>query len=283
MLDKFKEYLELDKKSINTVKGYVGNIKQYMKWYKKNYSKDFTQLYKSNVNDYIDYLKGTGLKAQTINNKVSSLISFNDFLIDAGVQDSIEVSKRDLIKIQGNIASLTTINRDQVEAFRQRVLQGTDKDRNKDKNIRDYAIVTILAYAGLRISECLNLEVKDIDLDNRIITINQSKGNKYREVIITNKVYNSLVKYMRQIQEDQVYLFVSNRGNKLDRTVINRLFNQYSKDITPHSLRHYYCTIALDKLDIHEVANQAGHSNINTTLRYTNPTMQEMKNKIADL
>ena len=187
MLDKFKEYLELDKKSVNTVKGYLGNMKQYMKWYKKNYSKDFTQLYKSNVNDYIDYLKGTGLKAQTINNKVSSFISFNDFLIDAGVQDSIEVSKRDLIKIQGNIASLTTINRDQVEAFRQRVLQGTDKDRNKDKNIRDYAIVTILAYAGLRISECLNLEVKDIDLDNRIITINRGKGNKDRDVIITNK------------------------------------------------------------------------------------------------
>lgn len=276
MLDKFKEYLELEGKSENTIKGYTLNLNQYLRWYKETYSNIFNKLYKSNVNDYISYLKSKELNYKTINNKLSSLITFNLFLIDAGLQDDIVVTKKDLLKIQSTIASPTTINQKQVEAFRQQVLE--------DRGLRDYTIVTILSYAGLRISECLDLTIKDIDLDKRVIYVVEGKGNKYREVLMSNKVYNALQEYLKELKEDQIYLFISNRGNKLDRTVVNRMFNKYSDEITPHSLRHYYCTIALEKgLKLHEVANQAGHSNINTTMQYTNPTMEEMKNKIADL
>ncbi|MNW57713.1 Tyrosine recombinase XerC [compost metagenome] len=84
------------------------------------------------------------------------------------------------------------------------------------------------------------------------------------------------------------YLFPSNRGGKLDRTVINKLFNKYSaivgKEITPHDLRHFFCSYALESdMSVHEVANQAGHSNIHTTLLYANPTKQKMIEKMNRL
>ncbi|MDA2520329.1 site-specific integrase, partial [Bacillus cereus] len=51
--------------------------------------------------------------------------------------------------------------------------------------------------------------------------------------------------------------------------------------ITPHQLRHFFCTNAIEKgFSIHEVANQAGHSNIHTTLLYTNPNQLQLKNKM---
>lgn len=58
------------------------------------------------------------------------------------------------------------------------------------------------------------------------------------------------------------------------------MFKKYSDKITPHTLRHFYCSNALESgYSVHEVANQAGHSNIHTTLLYTNPTKEKMKDK----
>ncbi|MED3825546.1 TnP I resolvase, partial [Priestia flexa] len=77
------------------------------------------------------------------------------------------------------------------------------------------------------------------------------------------------------------YLFISKKREKLDRTVVNRIFKSYSNVITPHQLRHFFCTNAIEKgFSIHEVANQAGHSNIHTTLLYTNPNQLQLKNKM---
>jgi len=59
---------------------------------------------------------------------------------------------------------------------------------------------------------------------------------------------------------------------------------KYSDKITPHTLRHYFCTIALEGgLSVHEVAYLAGHSNIHTTLIYLNPSREAIRNKIAQL
>jgi len=63
-----------------------------------------------------------------------------------------------------------------------------------------------------------------------------------------------------------------------------RVLNKFSDKITPHSLRHFYCTNALENgLSIHEVAQQAGHSNIHTTLMYTNPNLEDIKRKLNNL
>jgi len=67
----------------------------------------------------------------------------------------------------------------------------------------------------------------------------------------------------------------------LSENAFSRIFKQFSAKITPHQLRHFYCTNAIEKgLSIHEVANQAGHSNINTTLLYTNPDKAKLKSKM---
>lgn len=215
-------------------------------------------------------------KVNTINTKLSALIIFNEFLIVSEMQENFAVSKKDMIKIQSKGTSPTEITKKDVKKFRQQILE--------QGSIRNYAIVTIMAYCGTRISETLSIKLSDINTTTREIVI-KGKGDKYRKVYMNDKVSNSIKEYLKERQEtDLDYLFISSKENKLDRTVINKMFNKYSDTITPHSLRHFFCSNAIENdFSIHEVAYLAGHSNVHTTLLYTNPQETEMKEKMNTL
>ena len=141
---------------------------------------------------------------------------------------------------------------------------------------RVYAIVILYAYSGLRRTECVGLFV------------------------------HAIREYLKERRSESPYLFVSRQNEKLSPSRINQIFNQYSDCITPKTLRHYFrgqramrtclhvhlataardgffesvCSHALESgYSIHEIANQAGHSNVQTTLIYSNPTAKEMKEK----
>jgi integrase/recombinase XerD len=92
------------------------------------------------------------------------------------------------------------------------------------------------------------------------------------------------------LAEVSPYVFVSNRSQQLSRITVFKSFQKYSKladtqpVISPHDLRHFFCSNALEKgLNVHEVASIAGHSNIHTTLLYTNPNRKAMLDKLNQL
>ena len=162
-----------------------------------------------------------------------------------------------------------------MEVFRQKLLESGSK--------RDYAIITLYAYSGIRRSECVNLKLDQVDLTAREIRI-IGKGDKQRLVYLNDKIVHALREYLKERRSDSPYLFVSRQSGKLTPSRINQIFNKYSDVITPKSLRHFFCSHALESgYSIHEVANQAGHSNVQTTLIYSNPTAQAMKEKANKL
>ena len=183
------------------------------------------------------------------------------------------LDKQDYLKVQLAYASPSTVSREEVERFRQEILERS--------GVRDYAIVTILAYAGLRISECLALRVEDISLPAREIKVRHGKGDKMRVVYFGDKVVNAVREYLRnRPKTGNPYLFPGRGDSHLTRSQVNRIFNEHSESITPHTLRHFFCSNALENgYTIADLANQAGHSNVHTTLLYTNPTREKMKEK----
>lgn len=274
MLGEFEEYLLQEGKAKNTIKSYMLHIENYFKWFRDSFGEDPLKLYRQNILEYKSYLEKIKKEnGNTINAKLAALTKFNDFLIYKNVQSESVLSKKDNIKIQMSYASPATITKQDVEVFRQKILQ--------NEGNRNYAVVTVLSYAGLRISECLNLKINDINLISRELIVREGKGSKQRLVYINTKIVDAIKEYLKERKEVPCdYLFVSNKGNRLDRTVVNKLFNKYSNKITPHTLRHFYCSNALESgFSVHEVANQAGHSNIHTTLLYTNPSKEELKRK----
>ena len=274
MLEGFCEYLRRQGKSENTVKAYCQGMKEYMRWHEETFGKRMKMFLRANVLDYISYLRTVKcLSNRTVNAKLASLHSFNLYLISAGYKTEVVLTKEDYLKVQTAYASPSTVDRGEVERFRQEILE--------NNGIRDYAIVTILAYAGLRISECLALRVEDISLPAREIKVRHGKGDKMRVVYFGDKVVNAVREYLRnRPKTGNPYLFPGRGDSHLTRSQVNRIFNEHSESITPHTLRHFFCSNALENgYTIADLANQAGHSNVHTTLLYTNPTREKMKEK----
>lgn len=274
MLEPFCSFLREQSKAENTVKAYCLAVSGYMRWYADSYGVPAGQLCRADVLEHISYLRTERkLANRSVNSKLAALQCYNEFLIQTGIQKDLILSKRDYLKVQTAYANPSTVSREQVESFRRRVLAGSGK--------RNYAIVTVLAYAGLRISECLALLPEDVSLTAKEITVRQGKGAKTRVVFIGDKVIDAVRDYLAERPDTgSPYLFLSRRGGALSRGQVNRIFNAYSSTITPHTLRHFFCSTAIEAgYSINEVANQAGHSNIQTTLLYTNPTREKMKEK----
>lgn len=272
ILKEFREYLENEGRAENTIRSYLGAVRGYMEWYRDTCGMDFQQLYRPNALDFISYLRTVKkLGNKSVNAKIAALISLNGFLIEAGVQTEMALRKNDYLKVQQQFANPCTVTKQQVEAFRQTVLVKHGK--------RDFAIVTLLAYAGLRISEALGLLLTDINLPAREVRV-LGKGDKERVVFLNDKIVNAVQEYLGERDSASPYLFVSRKGGRLDRSAMNRISNACSDAITPHMLRHFFCTSAEEAgYSTSEIANQAGHSNIHTTLIYTNPTREKMKEK----
>ena len=149
---------------------------------------------------------------------------------------------------------------------------------------RNYAIVTILAYAGLRISESLNIRKSDICLESNQLKVTDGKGEKARIVIINSKIVSAVREYQRADQIESEWVFHNSRGEKLNQTTINRVFKlccPKGVNITPHTLRHFYAMNAVSTglFTIPEIAGQMGHSSIKTTMRYMNPNLEEVRRK----
>lgn len=276
MINDFKTHLILQGKSSNTVSSYVQHINGYYQWYTGTFGSECLRLYRENILDYISYLrnikKDTG---KTINCKISALIKFNEYLIEQGIQQEQVISKKDNIKIQQNYANPSNVTKQEVDAFRQQLLAAGHQDV--------YCIATLLAYAGLRISEALSIQLTDFNLTVGELKV-RGKGDKDRIVYLNDKIINSMREFLRVRDSNSPYLFVNKSNGIIHRSTINKIFNKYSNKITPHTLRHFFCTIALEGgLSVHEVAYLAGHSNIHTTLLYLNPSIESMRNKISQL
>ena len=276
MLKSFSLYLHTMGKSPGTVSIYCQNISQFLRWCEETFGERPSQLYRANVLEYISYMRNIrGYSPKTVNHHLSSLRSYNDWLIESGQQTDTVILKNDFMKILLQYASPSTVTKKDVEAFRQRLLESGSK--------RDYAIVTLFAYSGIRRSECADLKLDQVDLIAREIRV-IGKGDKQRLVYINDKIVHALREYLKERRSDSPYFFVSRQSEKLTTSRINQIFNRYSDVITPKSLRHFFCSNALENgYSIHEVANQAGHSNVQTTLIYANPTAQAMKDKANKL
>lgn len=271
-INEFRKFLQDEGKSENTVDSYVGHAKEFIKWYEELYAGRFNVLYRANVLEFKAYLQITKRNnAKSINAKLAGIIKFNEFLVVTKKQKTKVVNDKDYIKIQVDVANPTNVTKKEVESFRQEILEKS--------NVRDYALVTLLMFTGLRISEALNIRLESIELTAKEVLI-VGKGGKQRLVYLNDKTVLAIKEYLKVRKSESEYLFVSRENGKVSRSRINDIFNKHSDKITPHTLRHFFCTHALENgYSIHEVANQAGHSNIHTTLIYTNPSRDKMKEK----
>jgi len=140
--------------------------------------------------------------------------------------------------------------------------------------IRNRAILSVLCYAGLRVSELINLKLSDIQKKDSVIRINNTKKDSSRIVYVPNYLFHYIEKW-KEIRPVSKYLFCSRTGKKILPDYIQKMVKRYSKkiepnkDIHPHCLRHSIATVWLKEgKPIRGIQRQLGHKNLNTTQIY---------------
>ena len=142
---------------------------------------------------------------------------------------------------------------------------------------RDHAILTIMAYTGLRVSEVYNLDCEDINMQERTLNVVSGKGDKDRMVVFSQPTTVALHRWLETRKEvDTNALFLNKNGSRLTPRSIQRIVKGYGEDagirkvVTPHVLRHTMATTLLRHgADIRIIQQLLGHSSIATTQIYT--------------
>lgn len=273
-INEFLKSLANEGKSENTIESYYIDIKDYIQSY--------SELNRDNILSYKKQLKQLNKSATTINHRLSALKKYNLWLIETKQDSNIYVISNDMMKIQKQYASPTKINdKDVIDFYNQ--LQ-------KEQNKRNIAIVYLILSTGIRRAECANIKINDIDFRDDKLIIRSGKGDKQRSVLLNSKVIEILKDYIdtdrnNYIYKHSPYLFISSKSKKIANETINAIMKPYGGDkITPHMLRHFWATNAYKKnMNLVEIANNLGHSSLQTTTIYTHPSEDEMRAKIENM
>jgi len=160
-------------------------------------------------------------------------------------------------------------------------------DKNSREGIRDKAILELLYSAGIRVSELTDMELTDLNMDEKVLRC-FGKGAKERLVPIGEYVVETVSNYLKVrdnfLKEFSPHLFITRRGKKFTRVGIWKLVKGYAKlagltkDVYPHIFRHSFATHLLaGGADLRSVQEMLGHSDIATTQIYTHVDRTRLK------
>lgn len=281
MLKEFENYLKNVKKySINTVNSYVSDINifiSYLSVEKVNYK----NINRDIIRSYLKYLDENNYKSSSINRILSSLNDYYNYLV-----------KNKIIKYN----YFNDINRPRKEkklpnfinyAEYMNLISTIEKEDNTYLRLRNLLLLEILFDTGLRVSEAVNIKIKDIDFKNHSIRV-LGKGSKERIVYFGDYASNYLEEYLSLREgiksSDDEYLFWNKNYQKLTRRGAEYLINNIAKKallkqkITPHTLRHTFATEMLNNgCDIRSVQELLGHKSLSTTGIYTHVTNEVVR------
>lgn len=249
------------------------------------------QLTVSDMEEYMEYLKyrfndqnqGVINKERGIMRKISSLKSFYNYFYRNELLKNNPAALVRLPKLHEK--EIIRLDVDEVALLLDEVEQGeslTDKQKafhNKTK-IRDLAILTLLLGTGIRVSECVGLDISDVDFKNGGIHIHR-KGGKEVTIYFGIEVEDALQDYLDErfgidaMPGSEQALFLSLQRKRLTVRSVENLVKKYAKivtplkKITPHKLRSTYGTnLYRETGDIYLVADVLGHSDVNTTKKH---------------
>ena len=261
-IEKFKRYLEGEKKSENTIQEYSYILRIMLNYLKKR-DEEIT------VRDLMKFKIYLSTRRKYSKNSLYLAIeAANTYFKYKGRNLVMKPPKRP--KIMPKYLSEEEVKR-LLDVARE--------------NPRDYAIISLLAYSGLRVSELCNLRIEDIDLNERIVYVHSGKGDKDRIVVISQEAVNAIENYLSAREDSLEYLFSSQKSERITRVQVFRIVKKYAKiagikkNVTPHVLRHTLATTLLKRgVDIRFIQQFLGHSSVATTQIYTHVNDEMMKN-----
>lgn len=252
------------------------------------------QYYSSDAQDDSDRIIHNGETG--IMRKLSSIRSLFEYLyknkiVEANVTTLIELPKL-------HEKPILRLDKDEMEKLIHAVLTGDGLTKReqafaKKTQVRDYAIIMLFLGTGIRVSECVGLDISDIDLNSNALIVTRKGGNQ-SILYFPEAVHEALSAYMDERirietgKEDEDALFLSLQKKRITQRAVENLVKKYAliaaplkKRISPHKLRSTFGTNLYQETgDIYLVADVLGHADINTTRKHY-AAMTESRRKMA--
>jgi integrase/recombinase XerD len=255
----------------------------------RNYSPKTIKSYSLCLGKYIDFLlqNSDAITKLTVEEKIKKFLLKNQERGDAGQTinlylNAIKFFYREILKINEKISlKFAKTSKKLPEVLSRNEI---DKLLNNVWNKKHKLILATGYGAGLRVSEVVNLKVKDLDFSELTIHLREAKGKKDRITVFPEKLKDDLQNLIMEKKSDS-YIFESERGGKLTERSAQKIFQtalqraRIKKPATFHSLRHSFATHLLENgVDVRYVQELLGHANIRTTQIYTKVTNPSLKN-----
>ena len=271
-INEFKSYLMYEKMfSSNTVNSYVRDLEEFNSFLESEYIKHVT--YKD-IRSYLAHMYNKKYSSRTISRKLSAIRSFYKYEVNKGVIRDNPCLLISNPKVEKKLPNYLSYN--EIETMLE------VPDTFKNNSLRDKLIIEILYSTGIRVSELVNIKVKDIDFYNNQILI-LDKGNKERYVIFGNTLKDMLKEYI-SIKSDSEYLITNKYNKKMSTRSIEEIVKKIVKidgiknKVTPHTIRHTFATHMLNEgADLRVVQELLGHENLKTTEVYTHVSNERLR------
>lgn len=285
----FKQYLQLERSlAANSIEAYerdVVKLKQFLDIH--NFSDEPTTLASGRIKEYLKYLTDLGMSAYSQARMLSGVKAFFRYLNLDGVREDDPSALIEGPKIGRKLPD--TLEFHEIEQLFSTI------DLSSANGARNRAMLEVLYSSGLRVSELVNLKIKNIYFDIGFLRIT-GKGDKERLVPIGREALKFLKIYLDEVrpfisikrgQEDVTFL--NNRGSGLSRVMIFTIIKDLAvkagikKRISPHTFRHSFATHLIEGgADLRAIQDMLGHESITTTEIYTHLDRDYLKQVILD-
>ena len=279
-IDSFLANLRLEKGlSTNTINAYANDCSSFLQWVNNEEKIEILSITEEQVERYVKNFQVQNLASSTINRKISSLKHFYLFLHKKKLVHSNPIASFSGPK---NVRPLPkSMSEHDVASLIQA------PDCKNFIGLRDKAMLELLYATGVRISELINLQYTNIDLNRSLIKV-MGKGNKERLIPFGENALACLLDYINFRRANNLSLssrdfFISQQGKKITRQAFWHRIKQYLMqtglplDISPHTLRHAFATHLLNNgADLRSVQMLLGHSDLSTTQIYTHIAKQRL-------
>lgn len=280
LISNYLNYLEVERAlSENTIEAYRRDIFAFFEYLKNTMGvEDIKEVRRTHLSSYNRYLAKEGINPTSIVRKIASIKGFFRYLC----------LNKEIVKNPALALNSPKVSKKLPKVIS---IKEIEKLLASHLNTMEKALFELFYATGLRVSELVNLEIKNTDLKTGIIKT-MGKGSKERIIPFGSKAKNALKNYLKEREVTLInsscgrkyekYVFLKPNGSKITRQYvykfIHNLGKKIEKDISPHTIRHSFATHLLENgADLRVVQELLGHSSIVTTQLYTHISKKRLR------
>ena len=282
LIGAYENYLtKVRQASSNTVSSYLRDVRQFSEWIQESEGVEILEVTGHNISSYLRHLQESGKSAATVSRSLASIKNFYTYLVATGFLEHTPVTS-DIHVERGEKKLPQILTGKEVELL---LSQPVCVD---PKGFRDKAMLEIMYATGIRVTELIELNVDDVNLELGFLKCGNEK--KSRVIPLYPAALKALNTYIKDVRAgmladpEERALFVNVNGCRMSRQGFWKILKSYQvkagieKEITPHTLRHSFAVHLLENgADLDSLQELMGHSDISSTQVYTHMINQKLK------